>query len=93
MEEMNMNIEKDRSRAKTRHNCWRKALRKRRIIRQYGIEYYDNLHQYSKNKIHCSCPICSRETWHQGDNSKERLKISDQRKLNNINEQIKFEEE
>ena len=27
---------------------------------KYGM--YDNLHQYSKNKIHCSCPICSAKT-------------------------------
>ena len=26
---------------------------------QYWL-YYDNLHQYSKNKIHCACPMCSR---------------------------------
>lgn len=36
----------------------RKALRKRRIAREiYSYmdkDYYDNLHQYSKNKIHCS---------------------------------------
>jgi hypothetical protein len=38
----------------------RKALRKRRISRYdyyYRVEekdYYDNLHQYSKNKVHCS---------------------------------------
>ena len=48
----------------------RKALRKRRIARDIyrcwasliengGWEYYDNLHQYSKNKIHCSCPYCN----------------------------------
>ena len=23
---------------------------------------YNNLHQYSKNKIHCSCPMCSVKT-------------------------------
>lgn len=23
---------------------------------------YNNLHQYSKNKIHCSCPMCSAKT-------------------------------
>ena len=28
----------------------------------YGWQYYDNLHQYSKNKIHCSCPMCSAKT-------------------------------
>ena len=22
------------------------------------LHWYDNLHQYSKNKIHCSCPLC-----------------------------------
>lgn len=32
-----------------------KALRKKRM----SPDYYDNLHQYSKNKIHCSCPVCS----------------------------------
>ena len=37
-----------------------KALRKKKIVEYiYGISYYDNLHQYSKNKIHCSCPMCS----------------------------------
>ena len=50
----------------------RKALRKRRISRYdyyYRVEekdYYDNLHQYSKNKIHCSCPICSTKTRNKG---------------------------
>lgn len=50
-----------------------KALRKKRIdsaiygyldrgnyAREHG--YYDNLHQYSKNKIHCSCPMCASKT-------------------------------
>ena len=27
---------------------------------KYGM--YDNLHQYSKNKVHCSCPYCSAKT-------------------------------
>lgn len=27
---------------------------------------YDNLHQYSKNKIHCSCPLCSAKTRNKG---------------------------
>ena len=26
------------------------------------VGFYKNLHQYSKNKIHCSCPICSAKT-------------------------------
>ena len=51
-----------------------KALRKRRIDRavyhyyyrdrDYG--FYNNLHQYSKNKIHCSCPLCSAKTRNKG---------------------------
>lgn len=37
-----------------------KALRKKKISEEvYHITYYNNLHQYSKNKIHCSCPMCS----------------------------------
>ena len=46
------------SRAYNRDVSRRKALRKRRIDRskaygRYYVPYYDNLHQYSKNKIHC----------------------------------------
>ena len=54
----------------------RKALRKRRISRYdycYRVEekdYYDNLHQYSKNKIHCSCPMCSTKTKNKGKRKK-----------------------
>ena len=51
----------------------RKALRKKRISDQYsyyshhnGEHYYDNLHQYSKNKIHCSCPDCNTKTRNKG---------------------------
>ena len=52
----------------------RKALRKRRLARMMyhyewepsSWEYYDNLHQYSKNKIHCSCPMCSTKTRNKG---------------------------
>ena len=38
----------------------KKAIRKKKISDRYyfyrstGKSYYDNLHQYSKNKIHCS---------------------------------------
>ena len=48
----------------------RKALRKKRITEHYywhrNEPYYDNLHQYSKNKIHCSCPMCSAKTRNKG---------------------------
>ena len=59
-----------------RNRGWRrakdiaKAKRKRRIDRYYaGIFYhpwYNNLHQYSKNKIHCSCPMCRNKSRNRG---------------------------
>ena len=62
---------KSRSSAYNRDVSRRKALRKRRITKDvYCMEkdhpYYDNLHQYSKNKIHCSCPNCSSKTRNKG---------------------------
>ena len=52
-----------RNLALKRHNDWKKAIRKRNIcLHEYGWEYYDNIHQYSKNKIHCSCPSCKAKT-------------------------------
>lgn len=57
-----------RHRGNRRKQNVRKALRKERIARElygphrYGAEdwpYYASLHAYSKNKIHCSCPLCS----------------------------------
>ena len=48
----------------------KKAKRKKRISDGYWNthihNYYDNLHQYSKNKIHCSCASCSRKTRNKG---------------------------
>ena len=62
-----------RTRAERRHNDVTKALRKRKIIEEVYIHmpgstwsWYDNLHQYSKNKIHCSCPLCSAKTKNKG---------------------------
>ena len=36
----------------------------------YGTHWYNNLHQYSKNKIHCSCGMCSVKTRNKGDRRK-----------------------
>lgn len=80
-----------------------KALRKRRIDhavsypfyyrgteKSYDIGFYNNLHQYSKNKIHCSCAMCSAKTRNKG-NSKHKgiskpinYKISDLRKIQKL---------
>lgn len=48
-----------RSRAERRKLNVKKARRKQQLSAAVnGIEY-DHLHEYSKNKIHCSCPSCS----------------------------------
>ena len=65
----------ERTRAQRRYDSRRKALRKRRITKEVYLEsdehpYYDNLHQFSKNKIHCSCPYCQMK-------SRDYLKHSD----------------
>lgn len=64
-------MRKPRSIAYNRDVSRRKALRKRRIAREVYCDgdthpYYNNLHQYSKNKIHCSCSICSTKTRNKG---------------------------
>lgn len=53
-----------RTAAERRHRDWQKAVRKKRISDAYCDKHpwYNNLHQYSKNKIHCSCPICRSKT-------------------------------
>lgn len=80
-----------------RRNSILKALRKRRIDqdiysylnREHG--YYKNLHQYSKNKIHCSCPLCASKTRGNGINRFKKFipggadyKISDVRKIQRL---------
>ena len=54
-----------RTRAWRRYKDYTKAKRKRNkdaSTAWYGHLWYDNLHQYSKNKIHCSCPMCRAKT-------------------------------
>ena len=78
----------------------RKALRKRRLAREIyrswpnlEYEYYDNLHQFSKNKIHCSCAACQQKTRNKGKRHARdcgwypsiNYKISDLRKLDKLN--------
>ena len=79
--------------AEKRHNDYVKAIRKRRIDREldtsiYHHDWYDNLHQYSKNKIHCSCPMCSAKTNNKNKKGNwettPNWKISDKRKINEL---------
>lgn len=52
-----------RNRGCRRKKDWHKALHKQRTVVSWGQNWqdgwYNNLHQYSKNKIHCSCPLCA----------------------------------
>ena len=45
------------------HLCYRCQLHKSLLELP---NRYDNLHQFSKNKIHCSCPYCSIKTRNKG---------------------------
>ena len=78
----------------------RKALRKLHLARQIywhsGKDYYDNLHQFSKNKIHCSCPMCSTKTRNKGKRRYKsgnymrhiNYKVSELRRLISMDEEI-----
>ena len=66
------------TRAERRKRNWNKAIRKRRIAKEIypsisedGNEYYDNLHQYSKNKIHCSCGFCCAKTRNKSESRRK----------------------
>lgn len=73
--------------AERRKKDFAKATRKKNISEQCnGFERYDNLHQYSKNKIHCSCPLCSAKTGKYGNTP--NYKLSDQRKVDEMNSKL-----
>ena len=56
-----------RDRGEKRKIDFTHALRKKKKAEtKFSSPYYDNLHQYSKNKIHCSCPMCSAKTRNKG---------------------------
>lgn len=64
-------MRKTRSMAYNRDVSYRKAKRKQRITQNWyswdpDWQYYNNLHQYSKNKIHCGCGICMHKTRNKG---------------------------
>lgn len=84
-------------RAYTRAKTWTKALRKYHIDRDNSAgrwgPWYNNLHQYADNKIHCSCHICACKTnskhgrgndWDSGKN----WPIRDRRKIDEMEGQL-----
>ena len=71
----------------------RKALRKKRITEHYywhrrGEPYYDNLHQFSKNKIHCSCPMCSQKTKNKGQRKRKNYNPTHNYKASDLRRQM-----
>lgn len=87
----------------------RKALRKKRISEMIyhrfsgsetdkPVEYYDNLHQFSKNKIHCSCPMCSSKTRNKGRRGKKNYnkainyKHSDRKRVESMRDEARLQE-
>ena len=90
--------EKRNSSAYNRDISKRKALRKRRIAKEIYHEstehpYYDNLHQYSKNKIHCSCPMCSPKTRNKGRRDRKNYMRSLNYKASELKRQISMDDE
>ena len=79
-------LEKDKRREKKKKNDYKKAIRKRRLTKELyssnsdcNWDYYNNLHQYSKNKIHCSCGMCRAKT----NDKKHKLYSTTHRKNKN----------
>lgn len=65
----------------------KKKARRKQWIAQHccGWTSYDNLHQYSKNKIHCSCPLCNGK---RCGNRLNYLTVAERRKLLTMKEQL-----
>lgn len=80
-----------RTRAERRNFNIKKALRKKRLSDAWLIDnhYYNNLHQYSKNKIHCSCPMCSRKTNNNFYGESKLYKKRDKSQIIKLNQEIK----
>lgn len=83
-----------KSRAYNRRMSYLKARRKQRLDHDGSAgrwpPYYNNLHQYSKNKIHCSCPMCRAKTRINGltiaDTRKQEAMDYSEEEYNNPNE-------
>ena len=71
---------------KKRKKDFIKAIRKQNISKMvYRMDWYDNLHQYSKNKVHCSCGMCRfRSAW-----KPDRKPMADIRRIESMNHQLK----
>ena len=63
-----------KNRGNRRKQNVRKALRKARIVHNlHDYWNYSSIHSLSKNKIHCSCPMCKEKTNNKENKSKGPL--------------------
>ena len=85
-------MEKSRKRAERRKKDYAKALRKKHLSDSWtSWPWYSNLHEYSKNKIHCSCAMCScksRPKKYYGGQPAENWSFHDIRIFDSMNAQI-----
>lgn len=84
-------------RAYTRAKSYSKAMRKYNIDKDIAAGrwplYYNNIHQYADNKIHCSCHWCSTKTNNKHGRAnrwepEKNWSIADKRKIENMENQI-----
>ena len=83
---------KDRSRGDRRKRDYNKALskyHKDKAKNLFGEPRYNNLHQYSKNKIHCSCLMCAFNGKRHGRIVFKSRTASDKRKNIDSKQQIR----
>ena len=78
--------QKPNKRALRRKLNMSKARRKAFISRSvYGLDWYRHLHQYSKNKVHCSCNLCRFRSSFEPDEKP----VQDLKRLEDMEEQLK----
>lgn len=90
--ELNTKAKIEKLRNKRRHIDFRKAIRKKKLsdgwmLVHTGRSFYGNLHEYSKNKIHCSCDMCRTKTNNKHRNTFEshhNYSVSDTRKIDKL---------
>ena len=71
-----------RNKAERRKNDWNHIAKKRKIIKYCyggdinGQDFENELHRLSKNKVHCSCPMCATKTKKDGYSHSDLKKIA-----------------
>lgn len=85
--------QKEYGRGLKRKRDWKKARRKEEIVKNVHmlpVEAMPPHHWYSKNKIHCSCPLCSSKRKDGHIPIYERKKID---RMDNMVAELRYGEE